>query len=224
MPKIFLYASAFLLVLSAGLSFLNKGKLAARNAEIAQTQAAAAAAQSDATKAHAAQKTAEKNAAEAVTKAGDLQTQLTAKASESTDLSAKVDAATKSITDKEAQIADLQKQVAALPKSATGQPVGESEQKIADLQHQVEEFKVIKDGLDGQVKAAQSQTASLSREIAARHNNVSMNGLHGQVLAVDHNWNFVVLNLGDRQGVNNGAPMIRRAWRQHGGTAKNYVG
>ena len=70
------------------------------------------------------------------------------------------------------------------------------------------EFKILKDGLEGQVKAAQEQTARLSKQIADRNTGVSMNGLRGQVLAVDHNWNFVVLNLGNRNGVNNNAEMV----------------
>ncbi len=66
----------------------------------------------------------------------------------------------------------------------------------------------MREGLEGQVKSAQAQTASLSKQIADRASGASMNGLRGQVLAVDHNWNFVVLNLGNRNGVNNSAEMV----------------
>jgi cell shape-determining protein MreC len=37
---------------------------------------------------------------------------------------------------------------------------------------------------------------------------ISMNGLHGRVLAVDRNWNFVVLDLGNRNGVVANATMV----------------
>ena len=67
---------------------------------------------------------------------------------------------------------------------------------------------MIKEGLENQLKGAQAQVASLQRQVAARASGESMNGLHGQVLAVDHNWNFVVLSLGNNKGVNNNATML----------------
>ena len=139
----------------------------------------------------------------------DTQTQLTAQTSQVTDLTGKLEAVTKSVTDKDAQIADLTGKLAASKGTGTtAAPLPDADQKIAELTHERDELKVIQDGLKGQVAAAQAQTASLSRQIAARASGASMNGLHGQVLAVNHDWNFVVLNLGNRQGVNNNATMI----------------
>ena len=208
MPKIFLYASAALLLFSAGLSFLNKSKLAAKNVEIGEARTVATTAQSDATRAKTAQKTAEKNAADAATKATDLQTQLTQATSQTTELNTKLDAVTKSVAEKDAAIADLNTKLANQLKTPTGDVIPDAAKQIADLTHERDELKVIKDGLEGQVKSAQSQTAMLSKRIADRDSGVSMNGLRGQVLAVDHNWNFVVLNLGNRNGVNNNSEMI----------------
>lgn len=208
MPKIFLYASAVLLLLSAGLSFLNKSKLAARTAELGEAHTAATTAQSDAARAKTAQKTAEKNAAEAVTKASDLQTQLTDINSKTSDLNGKLDAVSKSVAEKDASIADLTAKLANQPKTPTGEAIPDAGKQIADLTHERDELKVVKDSLEGQVKSAQAQTAMLSKRIADRDTGASMNGLRGQVLAVDHNWNFVVLNLGNRNGVNNNAELV----------------
>ena len=72
------------------------------------------------------------------------------------------------------------------------------------------ELQVIKDGLEGQVKAAQTHTQQLEQAVARRENSDALNGLQGRVLAVDRNWNFVVLNLGGRSGVNNNSTMIIR--------------
>ena len=208
MPKYLLYASAVLLICSAGLSFLNKNKMALKNVEIADTHAQATSAQNDATKAKAAQKVAEKNAADATTKANDTQTQLTAAQGQVTDLTTKLADTTKKMTDDDTQLADLQKQVANLPKAAPGAPPEDIAKKIDDLTKERDELKVVKEGLESQTKSALAQVASLQREQQARATGASMNGLRGQVLAVDHNWNFVVLNLGNRNGVNNNASMI----------------
>ncbi len=209
MPKIFLIASAVLLLLSAGLSFANKSKLAAKNAEISEAHTAATAASSDAVKAKTAQKTAEKNAADAVTKASDLQGQLTAATTQTGDLNTKLADATKNVTDLQTKLdAATAAAAAAGSKPMAGAADPDAAQKIADLTRQLDEQKVLREGLEGQAKSAQAQTAMLSKRIADRESGASMNGLRGQVLAVDHNWNFVVLNLGNRNGVNNSSEMI----------------
>ena len=208
MPKIFLIASAVLLLLSAGLSFVNKNKLTTKIVEANDAHTAATAAQSDATRAKTAQKTAEKNAADATTKASDLQQSLTASATQVTDLNTKLADASKSVTDKDAQITTLQKTIDSLPKAAPGAPPEDFAKKLDDLTRERDELKVVREGLDGQVKSAQAQVASLSKQIADRATGASMAALRGQVLAVDHNWNFVVLNLGNRNGVNNNASMV----------------
>ena len=208
MPKIFLYISAVLLLLSAGLSYANKNKLAAKAAEISQAQSQASTAQSAAAQAKALQKKAELAATEASTHTGDLQTQLTAATSQVGDLNGKLDAATKSVTDKDAQIANLTTQLAANKPVGPAAVPDDVQKQIADLTHQRDELQVVKDGLQSQLTGARSQTESLQRQVAARASGAAMNGLRGQVLAVDHNWNFVVLNLGNRQGVNNSSTMI----------------
>ena len=209
MPKIFLLASAVLLLLSSGLSFLNKNKLAAKNAEISQSHDETAAAQRASTAAAAAAKKAEKARDEAATKATDLQTQLSASASTVSDLNGKLADATKSVADKDAQIADLNKKITSAGPAIPGAtPAPDADAKIAELTHQRDELTVVKESLENQLKGAQAQAASLQRQATARASGESMNGLRGQVLAVDHNWNFVVLNLGGRRGVNNNATMI----------------
>ena len=208
MPKIFLIASAVLLLLSAGLSFANKSKLAAKNLELGDAHTAATAAQSAAAKAKTAQMTAEKNAADAATKASELQGQLTAATTQTSELNTKLADATKNVTDLQTKLDAAIAEKNAAPKTPAGEPIPDAAQKIADLTHQLDEQKVVREGLEGQVKTAQAQTAMLSKRIADHDAGIVANGLRGQVLAVDHNWNFVVLNLGNRNGVNNAAEMI----------------
>ncbi len=209
MPKIFLIASAVLLLLSAGLSFANKSKLAAKNLELGDAHNATTAAQSTAAQAKTAQKTAEKNAADAATKASDLQGQLTAATSQTNDLNTKLADATKNMTDLQGQLdAAKAAAAAATTKGPTGDVIPDAAQKIAELTNQLNEQKVMREGLEGQAKSADARANALAKQIADRASGVSMNGLHGQVLAVDHNWNFVVLNLGNRNGVNNNAEMV----------------
>ena len=208
MPKIFLYLSAFLLLCSAGLSYLNKNKLAGKTAEVMQAQSQATAAQSTVNAAKAAQKKAEAAATEATTHTGDLQTQLSTATAQVGDLNGKLEAASRSVTDKDAQIADLNTKLAAKGMVATTAVPDDAQKQIAELTQQKNELQVVKDGLQSQLNGARAQTESLQRQVAARASGAIMNGLRGRVLAVDHNWNFVVLNLGNQSGVNNNATMI----------------
>ena len=208
MHKIYLYISAALLIASAGLSFINKTKLTSKVAEAAQAKSQATDAQAAAARAKTAQTKAEKAATDAASKTGDLQTQLTAATSQANDLNGKLEAATKSVTEKDAKIADLNIQLASNKPAGLAAPSDDVQKQIAALTSERDELKVVKDGLTGQLAAARAQTETLQRQVALRASGAAMNGLHGKVLAVDHNWNFVVLNLGNQSGVNNNATMI----------------
>ena len=83
-------------------------------------------------------------------------------------------------------------------------------EELDKLKHQLAELQLIKDGLQNQVKLAQTAQQAAEHRIAARESGEAMNGLQGRVLAVDRNWNFVVLNLGGRSGVNANSTMVIR--------------
>lgn len=210
MSKIFLGLAALLLLVSGGLSFLNKGKLTASLDDAKTAHSDAAAAHADATKSKTAMTKAQSDAKDAAQRATDAQSQLAGVQSQVGDLTAKVEAANKAAADKDAQIAAVNKQLSELstkPGGGTSTPE-EIAKQIDDLKRSRDELQVVKDGLENNLKAAQNQVAESSRREAARISGVSMNGLRGRVLAVDRSWNFVVLNLGDRNGVNSNATMI----------------
>ena len=209
MSKYLLIASALLLLGSTGLSFLNKSKLAATLDDDRAAHQDATAAHTDANKAHVALTKSLSDTKDANQKAADAQSQLGAVQSQLTDLTAKVDIANKAVADKDAQLADLNKKLGdAMPKVGNDPNAGNIAQQIDDLKKQRDELQVVADGLRDQVKGVQGQLAEAQRREAARVQGTSMNGLRGHVLAVDRNWNFVVLDLGDRNGVNNNATMI----------------
>jgi cell shape-determining protein MreC len=51
------------------------------------------------------------------------------------------------------------------------------------------------------VKSAQDRVAAMEEEKKRRESGQNPPGVHGTVLAVNQAYNFVVLNMGDRQGV-----------------------
>ncbi len=210
MTKIFLYAAAVFLLLSAGLSYVNKNKLAEKQNLIASAQTDVKTAQDATFKAKADQKKAETARSEAESKANELQTQLATATTETTTLKGQVDTATANVTAKQQEIDTLNQKLAAATPPPAMTPAPELTAALDKANHQLAELQVIKDGLEGQLKSARDAQQAAERRVAVREGQEAMNGLQGRVLAVDRNWNFVVLSLGGRSGVNANSQMIVR--------------
>jgi uncharacterized protein (UPF0333 family) len=209
MPKIFLIAAVVLLLISAGLGFLNKGKLTEKQAALVSATSAQATAENNARVATVAQKKAEKAASDAASKMTDLQGTLGSATKQVADLTGQVDEIKKSVADKDTQIAQLNDKIKGMGSTPTALPASQaSDAQLAEFKTQLAELNTVKDGLQSQLKAAQGQLATAQKSIQDRATMASMRGLRGQVLAVDRNWNFVVLNLGDRNGVVDNATLI----------------
>jgi phage-related tail protein len=209
MPKIFLIAAAVLLLVSAGLGFLNKGKLSEKQAALVSATTAQTTAQNNVRQAVAAQKKAEKAASDATAKMTDLEGTLGSATKQVTDLTGQVDEIKKSVADKDTEIAQLNDKIKTLGSAPTAPAAATAaDAQLAEMKTQLAELNTVKDGLQSQLKGAQNQLATAQKSIQDRATLASMKGLRGQVLAVDRNWNFVVLNLGDRNGVVDNATLI----------------
>ncbi len=211
MSKIFLYLAALFLLLTAGLSFANKGKLTAKNDEIKRANGVASAAQTDASKARTALKESDKKLGEQTAKATEIQTQLTAATNDLAKLKDEAGASAKNLADKDAEIDRLNLAVKAV--SGGKAPPSEGADAAAEmqkLQTEKDELKTVNDSLQNRVRGMEGQVADLQRRVNEHNALVTKPGLTGRVLAVDRNWNFVVLSLGDRNGVNSNTTMVVR--------------
>ncbi len=210
MSKIFLIAAAVLLLASAAFGFLNKGKMAIKQGMLTDAASAKTVAQAAATHALSEQKKAEAAAKDALAKTTDLETSVAAANKQVADLNTQMEDVKKSVTDKDTQIAQLNDKIKELGTGTTAANpamAGLADQ-LKEAQTQRDELKAVNAGLESQFKSAQNQLATAEKQIQNRETMASMNGLRGQVLAVDRNWNFVVLNLGNRNGVVGNATMI----------------
>lgn len=211
MSKIFLYLAAVFLLLTAGLSFANKGKLTAKNDEIKRANGVASAAQTDATKARTALKESDKKLGEQTAKAADIQTQLAVATNDLAKLKDEAKAAADNLATKDQ---DLARQAEAIKLLTSGKPVpvpgGSDADELAKAKTERDELKTVNDSLQNRVKGMEGQVADLQRRVNEHQLGVTKPGLTGRVLAVDRNWNFVVLSLGDRNGVNSNTTMVVR--------------
>lgn len=214
MQKILVLAAVVFSLAAAALGYLNRGHLLQARQEVVQYKDQSAANAKKAEKSAADLKAAnekmaiissdsDKNASElmaarsekekAVSAQADLQKQLADKdatiAQQKTDMAAK-----------DARIAELD------AKASKAAPQGDS--TSVDLKKLLEEKEILTASLQTKLKDQESQLAALKEREALRKSKAMKPGLTGRVLAVNSSWNFVVISLGDRNGVVNGAEML----------------
>lgn len=218
-PKSVAGLAIVLLVLAAVFGFLNAQKIKALRISVAT--------------AHAARDTAERRTreklnapaggtvqeqgklTEAENRAAKAETELAQTQKEKADLQAKLD-------QNQREIASLQKRgdkaeknpdlVAASSPAATAPQVADLQSQLDDLRRQLDSAEKEKAFLseklqDIQERADQPKEGKKRRE-AVRQTGPRRTGLRGTILAVNQAYNFVVLNLGTRHGVESNAEML----------------
>lgn len=128
---------------------------------------------------------------QAKAKAAELEGQISQKAEEISKLTADISA-------KETEIAQLKESASS----------ASSSEPSADVQAQLQEKETLITKLQGDLDAAKASLSDLHKRETDRQALKMRDGLQGKILAVNQAWNFVVLNLGDKNGVINNAEML----------------
>ncbi len=81
-------------------------------------------------------------------------------------------------------------------------------QALADLQAKVAEQQALVAKLEKEMDSKNEELTKFRQVEKNRDEKIMQAGLEGQVLAVNNAWNFVILDLGARNGVVNNAEMI----------------
>jgi hypothetical protein len=206
MPKILIGISILLMTLSLLFGFLNTNKVKTLRNELVTTTSARDIADHSRLASEKKLKAREKDLGAANEKATAAEGQAkTAEAdlskaqNEKAELEAKLQAS-------EGQIADLQKRVAdATVGAVAGAPEGTSPNDIKamldDTKHQLEVAEEEKSVLADKVRAAQEKVTAMEEEKKRRDAGANTPGVKGTVLAVNQAYNFVVLSVGEHQGV-----------------------
>ena len=196
MAKYLLIAAIVISLVTAGLGFMNHGKLVDAVAErdqkatqLTSSQSSLKTAQAAATKATAAIDAAD---ADKVKLASDLSAAQAAATKATGDL----DAATKLGAEKDATIADLKQQIAAGPGGIPNPTPGGEDPRIATLTQQVQELTAALESSKTQLSTAQAAVVEYKTKDENREKRLMKKGLEGRILAVNPAWNFVVLSVG----------------------------
>lgn len=211
MGKFLVIIAIVLTAVSAVLGYLNQIKLTEVKKSAADAELAASRTRTQLTKVQGDLKTASQNLATTVAEKDQLTSKLSGVQTELEKSKGQVAQLTNDRTSLEAQITqlttDLQAKTQELEqRSSTG--TSTTAQGGSDQQAQIAEQQTLITKLQGDLDAARSQVATFTKEKEDRMRQKMRNGLEGRVLAVNPAWNFVVLSLGDKNGVVSNAELL----------------
>jgi predicted nucleic acid-binding Zn-ribbon protein len=202
------------LSLSALFAFLNLQKMRGLRAEVAQSEKSRASAEQRSASRDKQLKDREAAVAAANAKFGDSQATIASHEAELARVQAEKNNLQEKLRANENEIADLRQRIdAAETKAATGSspasPLVELQAELEHVKKQLDAAEREKVLLSDKIKVTQEKSTQLETERkpgpAAGANTP---GIRGTVLAVNQAYNFVVLSLGARQGVETNTEML----------------
>lgn len=212
--RVLLGTSLLLLSLSAVLGFLNTNKVKTLRTEQGSAIAAHEAAENVRATQRKQPRGGEANAAannakiaDSAARAANAEAELAKAQKEKAALQIKLQT-------NESQLAELQKKVQELEPNSTqpappeGPSVTELQAQLDDARQQIDSAEREKFLLAEKTQAMQPRSPQAVEERVQRRNLVTQIGVHGTVLAVNQAYNFVVLSLGEHQGVETNAEML----------------
>jgi hypothetical protein len=219
-PKSVAGVAILLLVLAAFFGLLNSQKMKALHATAATAQAARDAAERrireklNTSAGGTVAKEEQGKVAEAENRAAKAEAELAQTQKEKADLQAKLDENQKETASLQNRAEETEKNpnASAADSPAATAPAADLQTQLDDLRRQLDSAEKEKTFLseklqDIQERADQPKEAKKRREVV-RETAPHRTGLRGTVLAVNQAYNFVVLNLGTRHGVESNAEML----------------
>jgi flagellar biosynthesis chaperone FliJ len=223
MGKFLVILAILLTAISAGLGYLNQVKFAQVKQRAVDAETTVSQTKAQLTKAQGDLKTASQNLASTVTEKDQLTSRLSGVQTDLEKTKAQMAQLTNDRTSLEAQIsqltADLQAKAQELEQKTTPGAANPAEGGT-DQQAQLAEQQTLISKLQGDLDSVRFQLATLQKEKEDRMQQKMRNGLSGRVLAVNPAWNFVVLSLGDKNGVVNNAELLVKRGSQYIGKVR----
>lgn len=213
MAKLFIGIALAVMLATAALGFLAKGNIDKLQSSLTEKKGQIDKAVADQRKAESETKKAQEELTAANTKIEEANKALDDKKKEADDAKKLVDEAKTLAADKESKIAQLEKD---LTEAKTGRPsgpiedprIGQLEGDLKKAQADLADNKVVIDTLTKKQADADARAAAADSKLRSMQVGAVRAGLQGRILAVNAGWNFVVLSVGDKQGVVVNAPLL----------------
>lgn len=214
MAKVFIGIALALMLATAALGFLAKGNIDKLKSTLTETKSSRDAAEIKAKKEGDRATKAEEATAAANAKVEETAKELAAKTKEAQDFKSAADEAKLLVETKTKEVAELTDKLAKMG-TATQPGVVAEDPRIAELTAQLQkaqadaaEAKQVADSLNNRIKDTESKLSAAEQKEKLRSSGMVRAGLQGRILAVNPGWNFVVLSVGDKQGVIVNAPLL----------------
>lgn len=213
MAKILLVISIVITLLTAGLGFMTKTKVTELQTSLSRTKDDLQSTRStlDTTKKDLNQT--KEDLTTAKKDVDETKQKLTAAETEAKDAKAKAEQLAQDIEERGTKIAALEKQLKEMETGVT--PDGAANPQMVQLQEDLrravaerDELKAVQDTLNARVSEADQRFQAAQSTVERYKKGIANQGLTGRVLAVNQGWNFVVLDVGDRQGAAVNAPLL----------------
>jgi len=217
MGKIFLIISIAVSLATAGIGYMNRESLLKTKNELANMKSS----QEDTNKTLAAEK---KKVADGETKLVELTTvkegvdsELSKAKSDLSSTKSNLESVTKQLTEKNAEITkqldeisaksseidNLKAEIATAVAAAAAAPAAASEKET-----RITELETLNKQLAADLDSARAKVETEIKKQKEKESVGTRKSLAGRILAVNQAWNFVVLNLGDKSGIQTNAEMI----------------
>lgn len=211
--KIIAATSAALLALSAVLGVLNMNKARAYRAESVRAENARIDAERRRTEREKEIKAREAAVAAANAKVSDDQSKVAAAEADLVKSQTEKEELQAKLRANEQEIAELKKRVdessaSVVPGAPAGPSTAELQAQLADAKKQLDAAEHEKSLLSDKINAAQQRSTQLETEKKRRVATTGNPGIRGTILAVNQAYNFVVLNLGGRHGIEPNSEML----------------
>jgi hypothetical protein len=121
---------------------------------------------------------------------------------------AELDDKTKTLTSIEVELAKMKEQFGNVKPEEFAMRVKELNDAKNRAEVERDEAKQIAETMKQRAEQAETQVASKEQTIQSYRGPIVQKGLTGKVLAYNPGWNFVVLNIGDKQGLRNGVQLV----------------
>ena len=205
MAKILLSISIIITLLTAVLGFMTKGKVDGLQEVLSTTKNTLASTKSKLQKTETDLVSRTTELETATTRVKEQAEQIATVTTERDTTKTALDAATAQVAAKEMEVAKLTEDLRvamAPPTENAPKPafVMELESMLAKSQSELAESKQVQETLNNRVRDAEEKSSGLQTQVTRYRDNIVSVALSGRVLAYNPGWNFVVLDVGDRQG------------------------
>jgi len=213
MAKIFIGLALVITLATAALGFLTKSNIQGIKDKATEAVNAKNKAEGNLQVAKTELKKAQDDVAAAKTAVDEKDKEVAAK-------TAQIDALTKQTTDAKTALEDKDKQIADLTGKLSGvKPevvaptvdpavLDELKKRAEKAEAELAEAKQLEETMNRKVKDNDSRVAALEQYKRDRERQLQRPGVSGRILAVNPGWNFVVLSIGDRQGLMTNSPLL----------------